>query len=111
MVFIDRLLKCIDCGQEFVFSAGEQEFFQEKQFQHDPKRCKRCKSLRTGGRMKMQTEASVICAACGTLTTVPFRPRQSRPVFCRGCFESQLHALQIESSGMSAGQTMHPYSR
>ena len=37
-------------GAEFVFTAGEQLFFQEKQFTNDPKHCKRCISKRNSGR-------------------------------------------------------------
>src|SRR6185437_9539930 len=47
MEFVDRLLTCIDCGGEFVFTAGEQLFFMDKQFKNDPKRCKPCKSRRS----------------------------------------------------------------
>ena len=46
MEFTDRVLKCIDCGAEFVFTAGEQLFFHDKQFMNDPKRCKQCKAKR-----------------------------------------------------------------
>ena len=46
MEFVDRLLTCVDCGGEFVFTAGEQLFFLDKQFKNDPKRCKPCKSRR-----------------------------------------------------------------
>jgi len=42
--FIDRVLKCADCGAEFVFTAGEQLFFHDKQFKSDPKRCKPCRA-------------------------------------------------------------------
>src|SRR5471030_310653 len=48
MQFVDRFLKCSDCGQEFVFTAGEQLFFHDKQFKNDPKRCKLCKAKRAG---------------------------------------------------------------
>ena len=48
MQFDDRLLKCSDCGNEFVFTAGEQIFFYDKQFKNDPKRCKLCKAKRAG---------------------------------------------------------------
>ena len=27
MDFIDKILKCSDCGNDFVFTAGEQLFF------------------------------------------------------------------------------------
>ncbi len=47
MEFVDRLLTCTDCGGEFIFTAGEQLFFFDKQFKNDPKRCKPCKSKRS----------------------------------------------------------------
>ena len=46
MQFQDRTLKCIDCGGEFIFTAGEQLFFHDKQFRNEPKRCKPCKAKR-----------------------------------------------------------------
>ena len=86
MEFTDRVLICVDCGKDFVFTAGEQYFFKEKQFQHDPKRCKGCKSVRVGGQ-RVRVEAAVLCAQCEQPTTVPFKPTQGRPVFCRSCFQ------------------------
>jgi pimeloyl-ACP methyl ester carboxylesterase len=50
MEFIDRLLTCVECGGEFVFTAGEQLFFFDKQYKYDPKRCKSCKSRANLGR-------------------------------------------------------------
>ena len=29
----DKVIKCKDCGSEFVFSVGEQEFYKEKGFE------------------------------------------------------------------------------
>src|ERR1039458_405823 len=49
MNLTDRELKCAECGEMFVFSAGEQEFFQRKGFTNEPKRCKQCKAKRQGG--------------------------------------------------------------
>ena len=46
MEFQDKVLTCIDCGADFVFTAGEQLFFYDKQFKNEPKRCKTCKSKR-----------------------------------------------------------------
>lgn len=46
MAFVDRELKCMDCGAEFVFTAGEQLFFHDRQFTNDAKRCKQCKMKR-----------------------------------------------------------------
>jgi CxxC-x17-CxxC domain-containing protein len=102
MEFQDRTLKCIDCGADFVFTAGEQLFFHDKQFKNEPKRCKACKANRVAvlglppvhqaahGRIKIETQA--VCSQCGKQTTVPFRPTQGRPVFCRECFRERRQA-------------------
>ena len=99
MEFQDRVLKCVDCGADFVFTAGEQLFFHDKQFKNEPKRCKTCKAKRTGqvgaashnsgGGNYQRTETRTNCSACGKETTVPFRPTQGRPVFCRECFQQR----------------------
>ena len=89
MDFVDRVLKCSDCGAEFVFTAGEQLFFHDKQFKNDPKHCKQCKAKRaSGGRVRAETRTT--CSECGMETTVPFKPTQGRPVLCRACFQKQL---------------------
>lgn len=89
--FQDRLLKCADCGADFVFTAGEQQFHNEKGFSNEPRRCKACKSKRQTGspdrnRAAGRVETSTVCSQCGRETTVPFRPTQGRPVLCRDCF-------------------------
>ena len=81
MEFTDRILKCIDCGSEFVFTAGEQVFFNDKQFKNDPKRCKQCKAKRVRGNQKVRPETRTTCSECGAETT------QGRPVLCRTCFQ------------------------
>jgi CxxC-x17-CxxC domain-containing protein len=97
MEFQDKMLTCIDCGTEFVFTAGEQLFFYDKHFKNEPKRCKNCKAKRvstlgvaTGpaqGNGRVETRTN--CSQCGKETTVPFRPTQGRPVFCRECFQQR----------------------
>ena len=95
MGFQDKVLKCIDCGQDFVFSAGEQLFFHEKQFVNEPKRCKSCKGKRSRSRggahstTAPKVETRAVCAKCGKETTVPFKPTQDRPVLCRECFKEK----------------------
>ena len=42
-MYEDKTLVCKDCGNEFIFSAGEQEFYAEKGFQNEPQRCKACR--------------------------------------------------------------------
>jgi hypothetical protein len=49
MEFHDRVLKCAECGAEFVFTSGEQMFFADKGFKNEPKRCKGCKAKRAEG--------------------------------------------------------------
>ena len=82
MEFQDKVLKCIDCGSDFIFTAGEQLFFHDKQFKNEPKRCKTCKTKRVAvlgappapGQAyrytKVETQAT--CSGCGKQTTVPF---------------------------------------
>jgi CxxC-x17-CxxC domain-containing protein len=46
MDFQDRPLQCLDCKNEFIFTAGEQEFYDRKGFKEIPKRCKPCRDAR-----------------------------------------------------------------
>ena len=99
MEFTDRILICSECGGEFIFTAGEQLFFFDKQFRNDPKRCKPCKSKRVNAAQQPgssvaplptnRTETRTHCSQCGIETTVPFRPTQGRPVLCRQCFQAR----------------------
>jgi CxxC-x17-CxxC domain-containing protein len=103
MEFQDKVLRCVDCGKEFVFTAGEQLFFHDKQFHNDPKRCKACK-LKRGGSSSVRAETRTRCSVCGQETTVPFRPTQGRPVLCRACFEQQRRTPATQSA--VGGQTV-----
>jgi len=85
MEFTDRILKCVNCGEDFVFSAGEQVFFREKQFQHVPRHCKKCNAKHRNARGRVET--CVTCSECGASTTVPFLPHLGQPVLCRSCFQ------------------------
>lgn len=44
-MFEDKSLTCKDCGNEFVFSAGEQEFYSKQGF-NEPVRCKACRDAK-----------------------------------------------------------------
>jgi CxxC-x17-CxxC domain-containing protein len=88
----DRALKCADCGAEFIFTVGEQNFYADKGFRNEPKRCKPCKARRSqslGGSGSFRTETTITCSQCGRETTVPFKPTQGRPVYCRECFQQR----------------------
>src|SRR5213083_1290493 len=94
--FQDRKIKCLDCGDDFVWTAGEQTFFHDKGLKNEPKRCKGCKQAKNerlaaiaaaqSSGVRQRIEVSVQCAQCGQQTTVPFYPSQGRPVYCRVCF-------------------------
>lgn len=99
MDFQDRTLKCVDCGGDFVFTAGEQLFFHDKNFRNEPKRCKNCKAKRVSVLVsppprpsRVRVETAAVCSQCGKETTVPFRPTQGRPIFCRECFRDKRQA-------------------
>jgi len=100
---VDKVLKCRDCGEEFTFTAGEQTFYKERGFQHEPTRCRRCrdekKRVATGAPGGMMASPGpsgsasrefhdAVCTSCGTPTQVPFRPTPGKPVYCRDCFQS-----------------------
>jgi CxxC-x17-CxxC domain-containing protein len=106
MSFADKTLTCRDCGQQFTFTAGEQEFYAEKGFTNQPSRCPDCRrankaarssgggsSYSSGGGYgaprQERTMHPAICSDCGKETMVPFVPRNDKPVYCSDCF--QLH--------------------
>jgi CxxC-x17-CxxC domain-containing protein len=49
-VYTDRAMNCLDCGQEFMFTAGEQEFYAQRGFTEAPKRCPSCRAVRKAQR-------------------------------------------------------------
>ena len=107
MPFADKTLTCADCGQQFVFSADDQEFFASRGF-GEPKRCRSCRAIRRnereggassgGGTQGYATARAprqmfdAVCGNCGQPTQVPFQPRGDRPVYCRDCFSTMAPA-------------------
>ena len=49
MEYQDKTIVCKDCGKEFVFTAGEQQFYAEREFS-EPVRCKECRDARKASR-------------------------------------------------------------
>ena len=107
-MYSDKVLTCADCGQEFVFSAREQEFYASRQFS-EPRRCGSCRASRKasrgesggagygggygdsygggGGYSRGPREMfTATCSACGKEAQVPFRPTSGKPVYCSDCF-------------------------
>ncbi len=90
----DKTLTCKDCGTQFTFSVRDQQFYAEKGFENEPQRCRDCRTQRKnnrsagGGGAGAREMFEAVCAQCGTQTTVPFKPRGDRPVYCRACYAS-----------------------
>ena len=98
----------MDCGEDFTFTIGEQEFYRDHGLTNAPTRCKRCRENRkgprsggAGGGAARRGDAPrgaggpakpvfpAVCANCGTETMVPFKPSNDRPVYCRDCFDAR----------------------
>ncbi len=96
-MFQDKYIVCKECGNEFLFSASEQEFYAEKGYQNEPGRCQACRRARkqrnnnNNMNTRFQKERPMykaVCASCGKETTVPFEPSGDRPVYCRDCYQA-----------------------
>ena len=82
-MYEDKTLICKDCKQEFVFTAGEQEFYAEKGFVNEPQRCKACRAARKAA---SKAPREMHDARCGKACKIPFVPKDGRPVYCSECF-------------------------
>lgn len=98
MALSDQTLVCRDCNQEFVFTIGEQEFYESHRLTNTPSRCPSCRAARKasggfGGGSRAPREArqmySTTCSSCGNEAQVPFQPRGDKPVYCSDCYQSQ----------------------
>ena len=105
----DRELTCKECGADFVFTVGEQEFYLTKGLQNAPRHCEACRramqiapvrrqsgqgagsrDMRGGGnadsKWARRQMTEIRCVQCGEVTIVPFQPRGDRPVYCKSCY-------------------------
>jgi CxxC-x17-CxxC domain-containing protein len=114
-LFQDKTITCRDCGREFVFTSGEQQFYQSRGLMNEPGRCPECRAARKsgggggggggyggggggggyssggggGGYDRPRREMfPATCSSCGKETQVPFQPRGDKPVYCSDCFET-----------------------
>ena len=84
-MYQDKTIVCRDCGNEFVFTAGEQEFYAEKEF-GEPTRCKECRRARKNASLRPKVLYEIVCAACGKVDKIPFEPRHDRAIYCNECY-------------------------
>src|SRR4030095_15580839 len=110
----DKTLTCRDCGTNFTFTEGEQDFYSQKGYS-EPMRCQDCRAAKKASRdggygssysggggysgggynsggggygRSERTMTQVVCANCGKDTEVPFVPRGDKPVYCSDCFST-----------------------
>jgi CxxC-x17-CxxC domain-containing protein len=100
----DKKLQCADCSQDFIFSAGEQQFFALRQLVNEPKRCPNCRlSMRFN---RAGRDASILtdvqCADCEKNVKVPFKPRGHKPVYCNDCLASHKVVAKTQQLATSA---------
>jgi CxxC-x17-CxxC domain-containing protein len=92
---------------DFIHSAADQEFYVQRGFSSEPKRCASCRASRRAARdgddmvsiggprgyeragdRPEREYFAVVCSSCGNQAQVPFRPRMDRPVYCSDCFRT-----------------------
>jgi CxxC-x17-CxxC domain-containing protein len=116
-LYSDKTLTCADCGQEFTFTASEQDFYAQRGFT-EPRRCPSCRASRKAARNSDSGGSygdyssgagysagggdssggyrdrgpremfAATCSNCGREAQVPFRPTSGKPVYCSDCFRS-----------------------
>ncbi len=133
----DKSITCVDCGEEFLFTVGEQAFFRERGLPNEPTRCKRCRETRKAQRGEGgggggyghggggghggsgggyghrgggggKTMYPAICSECGRETEVPFQPSSGRPVLCRDCFQAAKGGAPGSRGGGGSGSGARP---
>ncbi len=116
MSYQDKTLTCRDCGQEFVWTEGEQEFYASRGLVNQPGRCPECRSARKaqqgggsysgggysagGGYDRPQRQMfAATCSQCGKEAMVPFQPRGDKPVYCSDCFAEKRASSSYAGGG------------
>ena len=91
-MYEDKTLVCKDCHNEFIFTAGEQEFYAEKGFVNEPQRCEACRDAKKQASKAPRGMHDATGAECGKNCQVPFKPPDGRPVYCSECFAKKTEA-------------------
>jgi len=113
-MYADRALRCVACSTDFVFTAREQAFHEQKGFTNEPRRCPSCRQARrststragapadvsapaptteaNGAPQRPQPDVSTqrfttVCSACGGAAQLPFEPVGNRPALCGDCYD------------------------
>jgi CxxC-x17-CxxC domain-containing protein len=124
----DATTTCRDCGQNFTFTSGEQDFYASRGFS-EPTRCADFRAARkaqrdggsydnygssssygggygSGGRGQSEM-LSATCSSCGKEAQVPFQPSGDKPVYCSDCFQQRGGGSRGGYGGRSSGRTRY----
>jgi CxxC-x17-CxxC domain-containing protein len=100
----DKTLKCKECGDDFIYTMGEQVYYQERGFMNHPQRCKTCRDNRKNAARGPREFFSATCYGCGGEAKIPFEPKTDRPVYCSDCFAKPLTGMESSTDILSAFQ-------
>lgn len=108
MQYQDQTLTCRDCGQSFVFTARDQQFFADKGFTNPPTRCRDCRlkkkeaGSRPGGSGTMADKPlfKITCKNCGKAGEMAIEPRKPNDVLCSECFYTDFKQ-ELEKKGLA----------
>jgi CxxC-x17-CxxC domain-containing protein len=108
MSFYDKTLTCRDCGERFVWTSEDQEFFASKGF-NQPSRCQDCRSARKSDNGKQRHEEHFVrtasCIECGTEVKVTKSMENVKAIRCRPCYEAFKARPVYEVSCRECGRT------
>ena len=101
-VLEDKILVCKDCGNKFIWTQGEQQFFHDKGLKNIPKRCKECAATYKAKLREKHPMFWIKCKKCKRKAEVPFEPK-SEDVLCEDCFHKEIikRDEKIAESGLS----------
>ena len=91
-VYADETLVCVECGKEFIFSAGEQAFYAEKGYTNKPKRCTACRDAKKNAGKPEKQYFYATCDECGGEAKLTFEPTPGKKVYCSACWDKRRKA-------------------
>ncbi len=86
---MERLYKCCNCQQKFLYCADEDELFHLKTSAVEPKPCEGCFVIRRASKSAHDNSVRVRCEACENEILVPCHTRGQSSVFCTRCIEKR----------------------
>ena len=86
-MYEDKVLKCRDCGEEFVLQQADRSFMRKRVFRMNLRDANHADAKRTAE--KTPRVLTTVCADCGKEAKVPFEPTNDRPVYCSECYAAR----------------------